>query len=429
MGKGLLTSLALILAFFGAVFADEVVVLNIDGAIDPPVASYILAGLERAQSSGASLVLITLDTPGGLMSSAKDIVDGILASRVPVAVFVYPPGARAASAGVFITMAAHIAAMAPGTHIGAAHPVFVGPGSDTSSVMKEKVTNDAVAWLKSLAKLRGRNFRWAYDAVRESKSLTADEAESLGVIDLVAKDIDELLECLAGFEIHEGDSLLPLKLHNPQTTALEMSPQQKFLHKILNPNVAYLLFILGLLGLFFEFQHPGMIAPGVIGTISLLCSLYAFQILPVNYVGFLLIIAGIVMLILEVKLPGFGLLTAGGVISMLLGSFMLTSGNPPELRIDWWTIVPTVGFVAAFFLFIVAKALLIQTKKPATGAEGLVGEIAEVEVDIPAGGVGKVFVHGEIWNATSPVEIPRGRRCRVESVDGITLLVKPVEED
>ncbi len=424
VSKGILTSILLGLTLL---WGDTAVVMTIDGAIDPPVAQYVNSGIEQAEKSGASVVIITLDTPGGLLSATKNIVDKILASSVPVVVFVYPAGARAASAGVFITMAAHIAAMAPGTHIGAAHPVFIGPGSDTSSVMREKVTNDAVAWLKSLAKLRHRNFQWAYDAVRESKSLTADEAESLGVIDLIARNMDELLSCLDGAEFFDGDTARTIHLSSPQLVRFDMSLPQKFLHKILNPNLAYLLLMLGLLGIFFEFQHPGAIAPGVVGTISLLCAAYAFQILPVNYVGILLIIAGIIMFVLEVKLPGFGLLTAGGVVSMLLGSFMLTAGNPPELSINWWTIIPTVAFVALFFIFVVAKALLIQRKKPTTGLEGLVGEIGEVDLDIPANGVGKVFVHGEIWNATSSIPLRRGQRCRVVEIRGMTLVVEPTE--
>lgn len=429
MSKKISTTWALFFVLISLTWPDSVALLHIDGPIDPPVATYISTAFERAQDMGAKAIIITLDTPGGLLSATRDIVDDILSSSVPVVVFVYPAGARAASAGVFITTAAHVAAMAPGTHIGAAHPVFVGPGSDTSSVMKEKVTNDAVAWLKSLAKLRHRSHKWAYDVVLESKSFTADEAESLGIIDLVVKNLDELLDSLANFEFYEGDTKNTLELNSPSLFELNMTLPQKFLHNVLNPNVAYLLFILGLLGLFFEFQHPGMIAPGVIGTIALLCAVYAFQVLPVNYVGILLIIAGIVMFILEVKLPGFGLLTAGGIISMLLGSFMLTSGNPPELRIDWWTIVPTVVFVALFFVFVVAKALLIQTKKPATGVEGLVGEVGEVTVEITPDSPGKVFVHGEIWNAKSKFKLPRGSLCRVDRVEGMTLWVVPAEEE
>ncbi len=410
-------------------FAGDVVILDFAGAVDPPSAQYILSGIERAEDIQAELLLMVMDTPGGLMSSTRDIVGAILNSEVPVAVFVYPRGARAASAGVFIAMAAHISAMAPGTHIGAAHPVGIGIGTDTSTVMREKVTNDAVAWLRSLAQLRGRNQNWAERAVKYSESLTAAEAESIGVIDLIARSIDALLDSISGREVALGDTTKTLELSDATPVRLNMSVPQKVLHTILNPNIAYLLLILGLLGIYFEFQHPGAVFPAVIGVIALLSAIYAFQILPVNYIGILLIVAGLVMFILEVKVPGFGILTSGGIIALLLGSFMLTSGNTPEFRISWWTIIPTVAFVALFFIFVVAKAMLAQRRKPSTGAEGMVGERGEALDDIAEGGYGKVLVHGEIWDARSVRPLRRGERVRVVKLKGMLLEVEPVGED
>ena len=352
---------AIVVFLFSFCSASDVFIVDFDGAVDPPSAQYVLSAIEQAVATDASLLLIILDTPGGLMSSMKQIVDGIVNSEVPVAVYVYPRGARAASAGLFITMAANIAAMAPGTHIGAAHPVSIGFGADTSKVMTEKVTNDAVAWLRSLAQIRHRNTEWLERAVKYSESITASEAESIGVIDFVASNVEELLEKISEMEIIIDDTTITVDVKSADTVKISMSFQQKVLHTILNPNIAYLLLILGLLGIYFELQHPGVIAPGVVGVISLLSAIYAFQILPVNYIGVLLIITGIVMFILEVKVPGFGVLTSGGIIALLLGSFMLTSGNAPELSVDWWTIVPTVAFVALFFIFVVAKALLAQS--------------------------------------------------------------------
>ncbi|RKZ32119.1 nodulation protein NfeD [bacterium] len=408
-------------------FGEDVFLLDVKGAIDPPIYEYIRIGIQKAKESDATLVVITLDTPGGLMSSTKDIVAEILGSDIPVAVFVYPAGSRAASAGVFISMAAHISAMAPGTHIGAAHPVTIGPPNDTSTIMREKVTNDAVAWLKSLARLRKRNIDWAIQSVKKSQSITAVEAESLNIIDIVAKDLNELFEKIEQFSINFDDTTVQISLNEPSVNTLEMTLQQKFLHTILNPNLAYLLMILGIIGLYLEFQNPGMIFPGVIGVISILSAIYAFQILPVNYVGILLIIAGIVMFILETQIPGFGLLTSGGIIAMLLGSFMLTSGNPPALKISWWTIIPTVAFVAILFIFIVAKALMIQRKKVTTGYDGLVGEIGEVIVEIPPDGVGKVLTHGEIWNAKSSSKLSKGTPVKIVKVDRMTIWVEEIE--
>ena len=419
---------AIVVFLFSFCPASDVFIVDFDGAVDPPSAQYVLSAIEQAEAKDASLLLIILDTPGGLMSSMKQIVDGIVNSEVPVAVYVYPRGARAASAGLFITMAANIAAMAPGTHIGAAHPVSIGFGADTSKVMTEKVTNDAVAWLRSLAQIRHRNTEWLERAVKYSESITASEAESIGVIDFVASNVEELLEKISEMEIIIDDTTITVDVKNADTVKISMSFQQKVLHTILNPNIAYLLLILGLLGIYFELQHPGVIAPGVVGVISLLSAIYAFQILPVNYIGVLLIITGIVMFILEVKVPGFGVLTSGGIIALLLGSFMLTSGNAPELSVDWWTIVPTVLFVALFFIFVVAKALLAQKSRPQTGAEGILGEIGEVSVKISPQKAGKIFVHGEIWNARSDEEIPEGVQVKIVKVDGMMLWVKPIDE-
>ncbi len=414
----------MVLLAFWAAFGGTVLRIDVEGTIDPPVSQYVGLAIDRAHREGIDMLLLVLDTPGGLMSSTKEITGRIVNSDVPVAVYVYPRGARAASAGVFITMAAHVAAMAPGTHIGAAHPVALGMPSDTSAVMDGKITNDAVAWIRSLAQLRGRNTRWAEKAVRESASITAFEAESLGVIDFVAESFDDLLNRIKADPAKFPKLSRKIEPEATEIVKMEMTLPQRFLHTILNPNLAYLLLMLGLLGIYFEFQHPGAILPGVVGVLSLLSAAYAFQILPVNYVGILFIIAGIGMFILEVKVPGFGLLTAGGALALFLGSLMLTSGNPPELRISLWTILPTVAFVVLLFVFVVTKALMIQRKKPATGLEGLLGEIGEVIDDIPEGGEGKVLVHGEIWNARSNKALPRGTKVRVVAVQRMTITVE-----
>ncbi len=414
------------IVMFVVIAACDILVLNLNGAIDPPTVQYVVSGLQKAKMDDFNLVLIILDTPGGLLSSTKDITDAILNSAVPVAVFVHPDGARAASAGVFIMTAAHIAAMSPGTHIGAAHPVSIGFGSDTSRIMLEKVANDAVAWLRSMAQIRGRNQDWLERAVRYSESITAAEAESMNAIDIVAVDVEDLIRKIAELREKTGDTTrYPDVVHEKQVK-LKMSIPQKFLHTILNPNIAYILLLMGLVGIYFELQNPGYILPGVVGVISLMSAIYAFQILPVNWVGILLIMAGIIMFILEVKMPGFGLLFSGGIIALLLGSFMLTSGNPPEFQISWSTIIPAIAFLVLFFIFVVAKAILIHKRQAYTGNEGLVGEIGEVTVEIPEMGKGKVQIHGELWNAKATKTIPKGAEVKVTKVDGMTIWVEPV---
>ncbi len=419
----------LIIALFGLSMSSEVIILELDGNVDPPMAGYLSKGIKKANVQNAELILIIIDTPGGLLTATKDIVDDILRSNVPVVAFVYPTGARSASAGVYITMASHVAAMAPGTRIGAAAPVAMGtPGTDTSSTMMEKITNDAVAWIRSLAAHRSRNEGWAEDAVRKSVSITAEEAFELGVIEIIAKNIDELLKELDSLEIEIGDTVKILDTKHLNKKRIIMSLQEKFLHNILNPNVAYLLLMAGLLGLYLELHNPGAVLPGVVGVISILGAAYAFQILPVNYVGILLIIAGIIMFILEVKMPGFGLLFGGGLVSLVLGSFMLTSSNEPALRIDLWTILPTILIIALFFAFIVFKAIKTQKKRPITGLESIIGEIGEVEIEISPEQKGKVFVHGEIWNAKADRNIPKGATVKVVDVKQMILKVEETKE-
>lgn len=408
--------------------SSQVLILEIEGPIDPPIEKYIKAGIDKAIIDNYTFVLIIMDTPGGLMSSTKGIVDKIIQSSVPIGVFIFPEGARAASAGAFISMASHISAMAPGTHIGAAHPVTIGFGhQDTSKVMSEKATNDAIAWMKTLAQLRGRNTQWAERVVKHSEAVTAQEALNEGIIDFVAKDIDDFLSKSHGCRALTKNDTLEIELINPIIKKFPMPFTQKFLHDLLNPNIAYLLLIIGLLGLYFELQHPGTLFPGVAGTICLLSAIYAFQILPINYVGVLLIIAGVIMFILEVKLSGFGLLFAGGLISLMLGSFMLTSGNPPEFSIDWKVIVSAIAVLAIFFVFIVTKVLMTMKKKALTGIEGIVGEIGEVSVDIEADKIGKVLVHGEIWNARADQHIKKGTQVKVVKVQGMTIWVDAIQ--
>lgn len=405
-----------------ASIGTEVVLITIDGAINPVSAEYISKAIKKAEAIRAEAVIIQLDTPGGLDNSMRLIVKDIIASQVPVIVYVAPSGARAGSAGVFITMIAHIAAMAPGTNIGAAHPVAVGASMD--NVTSSKAQNDASAYIRSLAEQRGRNAEWAEKAVRQSASVTETEALQNNIIDLIAKDLSELLKLVHAKEVKLKDSTKVLNTENAKIIEYELGIRQKILDIISNPTVAYMLMMLGFYGLFFELNNPGSIAPGVIGAICLILAFYSFQTLPINYAGLLLIIAGIIMFILEIKVMSYGLLTIGGIASIILGSMMLIDSPDPMMRLSLELIIPIALTTALFFTFIFRLAYKAQKLKPVTGLEGMVSQEAIAITDINSSS-GTVQVHGEIWQARSQTPITAGTLVVIDSIKGLTLHVHP----
>lgn len=394
--------------------------LKIDGAINPVVAEFIIDAIEQAEREGAQGVLVELDTPGGLDESMRDIIKKILNTPVVVIVYVSPSGARAASAGALITLAADVAAMAPGTNIGAAHPVAMGGGMDKT--MEKKVVNDAVAYIKGLAKKRNRNERWAERAVKDSISTSADEALKQNVVDVVAASVTELMEKIHGKVLKKGTESLTLATRGAELRPVGMSFRQRLLNTLSNPNIAYILMMIGVWGMFFELTNPGAIFPGVVGGLCLLLGLYSLQTLPVNYAGFALIGLGIVLLILEIKVTSYGLLTISGLIAMALGSMMLIKGPAPFFTISKSVVLATVGATGLLFAFVMLAVARAQRSLPASGAEGLAGEVGHALSPISSGG-GKVFVHGEYWDAVSDESLEAGSKVKVKSVNGLTIKV------
>ncbi len=407
------------LAAWGA--TGEVYVVKVSGTINPGLAEYLIRSMEQASREEADCLVIQLDTPGGLALSMRSIVMAMLSSQVPVVVYVSPSGARAASAGVMITLAADIAAMAPGTNMGAAHPVNLGQ-KEMDGTMAEKVVNDMVAYTKSIAEKRGRNSDWAEKAIRESVSVTEKEALELNVIDLIAEDLDDLLEKIDGRDLKDKGTLHTKAV---KRVVLTESLRDKILKTLSDPNIAYLLMMIGLAGLYFELSHPGTIFPGVIGAMSLILAFFAFQTLPVNYAGVLLIALAIILFVLEMKVASYGLLSLGGVISLFLGSLMLFEGTAPGMRLSWRVLVPTVVMVSGFFVAVAGLVFRSQVSKPRTGDKGLVGEVGVAKSRLEP--EGKVFVHGELWNAVAPGSIEPGAKVRVVSVDSLLLRVEQVE--
>jgi len=399
----------------------RVLVGTIHGAIGPITKEYVHRVIEQAKIDSTECVVFTMDTPGGLDASMRSIIKDILSSPIPVIVYVYPSGGRAASAGAIISLAAHVVAMAPSTNIGAAHPVPVGQGK-MDDEMLDKVTNDAAAYARGIAKERGRDVEWAENIVRESISSTAEEVLELGVIDLIVDDIDELLERLDGRTVIVKGTERTLATLGAVLIHENPSIREKFLARISDPNIAYLLFLLGIFGIFFELQNPGAIFPGVVGGIAILLAFFALQLLPVNLAGLALIILAIVMFLLEIKIPSGGLLTIGGIVSMLIGSIMFVDSPLPFMRVSLSVIIPAVIFTAVFFLFAVGMGLRAQGKKVTTGGKGIVGEIGVAKTDI--GESGSVFVHGEHWNACSDESVPANTRIQVVAVEGMVLKVK-----
>jgi len=396
-------------------------VITIDGTINPGVADYVTKSIERASKDDAECLVIEMDTPGGLDLSMRSIIKEIMNSKVPIVVYVTPSGARAASAGVLITIASHIAAMSPGTNIGAAHPVTIG-GEKIGKEMLDKMTNDAAAYIESIALKRNRNADWAIKAVRKSVSITEQEALRLKVIDLIAPSLEKLLEEIDGRTVVTPDGQKVLRTKGATIKRSKMGIRSRILDTISNPNIAYILMMIGLVGLYFELSNPGAILPGVLGGICLILAFFAFQTLSVNYAGILLILLAVIFFIAEIKVQSFGLLAVGGIISLLLGSMMLFESPNPELRLSWKVLIPTVALASSFFLVTAGLAFKAYRKKPATGSEGLIGMEGIAETDITPDG--KVFVHGENWNASSDEMIARGAKVIVLEVKGLTLKVR-----
>jgi len=401
-----------------------VATIDIEGVISPVTLRLVGLAIDRAQAERAQALVIQLDTPGGLERSMRAIVQRMMNAEVPVVVFVAPTGARAASAGVFITMAAHVAAMAPATNIGAASPVALGGGADKT--MMKKIENDAAAFIRTIAIERGRNADWAEKAVREAVAITEREALKLKVIDLIADSVPDLLEKIDGRTVKLPKGTVTLATKGAPVRPIEIGFRDRFLNVITDPNVAYVLMMLGMLGLFFELSNPGVILPGVIGGISLILAFFAFQSLPINYAGLLLILFGIVLLVAEIKIVSHGVLAIGGMISMALGSLMLFDAPEVGFRVSWWVIVPTVGATAGLFLFVVAAGVRALGRPPATGAEGLIGKTATVRERL--GPEGQVMVSGELWRAVAEGEaLEPGAQVRIVAVDGLTLKVAKAE--
>jgi len=389
---------------------DVVVVSEV---ITPPIGEYLVKSIRQATESGAEAIVIQLDTPGGLDLSMRDIIKECLNAAVPVVVYVSPSGARAASAGVLITISAHVAAMAPGTNIGAAHPVAMGIGKADETMM-EKVENDAVAYGRGIADQKGRNADWIEEAIRKSVSVTAEEALKLKVIDLIAEDLAQLLEKIDGREVKLASGPRVLKTKGAEVNRKEMGFREKVLITISNPNIAFILFLLGLAGLYFEFSSPGVVVPGIIGGISLILAFFAFQTLPVNYAGILLIVFAVILFIAEIKVVSHGVLTIGGVVSLVLGSIMLFESPDPALRVSWSVLVPAVTIVSLFFIAVISIAVRAQMRKVMTGGEGMIGAVGQSVSSVHEGG--KVLIRGEYWNAFSKAPIEKGKKIVVVGV-------------
>jgi membrane-bound serine protease (ClpP class) len=408
----------------GIVLSQSVVVIKIDGVINPAATAFIERGIEHAREKNAECLIIQMDTPGGLLKSTRVIVSSFLESKIPIVVYVSPGGAQAGSAGVFITMAAHIAAMAPGTNIGAAHPVEMEGKMD--SVMSEKVTNDAAAFIRTIAEKRNRNLKWAEDAVRKSQSITETEALSTNVIDLIAKNLDSLLSQIDGKQVKTVDGIVTLHTKGARIEQMEMGWAEKLLDILSNPNIALILFQLGTIGLILELYNPGSIFPGIVGVISLVLAFYSMHTLPINYAGLALIIFGIILFLLEIKIMSHGMLAIGGAVSTFLGSIMLirTSSVLEFVEISWSVILASVIISTFFFVVIIGLGVKAQRRKPTTGVEGFTGESGDVIETLEPDGI--VRVQGELWNAESlSGTIKKGSQIRVVKINGLKLLVEP----
>jgi len=403
----------------------NVTVITLDGAINPATADYIRYGIEQAKKNDSQCLILRLNTPGGLLESTREIVSSILQSPVPVVVYVAPPGARAASAGVFITLSAHIAAMAPGTNIGAAHPVSLEGQMD--STMTEKVTNDAAAFIRSISQKRNRNIQWAEEAVRKSISITETEALNQNVIDLISPNLISLLDSLDSKQIQSAQGTVVLKTKDARLLYLDMSFQENLLSILSDPNIAYILFMLGIFGLLFELYNPGLIFPGVVGVICMVLSFYTMSTLPINYAGLILIIFAIILFVLEIKIVSHGILAAGGVVSLITGSLMLINNQSTleVVSISWGVIALVTVLTLLFFFFAISLGIKAQLRKPVTGPQGLINEIGEAITDVDSSGL--VKVHGETWKAQSlEGNISAGSKIVITAITNLKLTIRKI---
>jgi membrane-bound serine protease (ClpP class) len=406
--------------------APHVDLIVIDGSINPAVDDFIRESINRARSSEARALVIQLDTPGGLLSSTRTIVKEMLSAKIPIMVYVSPSGAGAGSAGVFITMAAHIASMAPATNIGAAHPV-AGGGQEVKGVMGEKIENFTASFSETIAQKRGRNTEWAIEAVRRSVSITETDALKKKVIDIIAKDIDDLLRQADGRKVDLDGRMTTLSVKGVNVVRHEMSLKQRIVNAIADPNIAYMLLMAGILGLYMEFSNPGVLFPGITGAICLVMALISLQLLSFNYAGLFLILLGIALLVGEAFMPSFGILGIGGVISLALGSFLLFDTPNSDLTIDATIVYTAVATMAALVLAIGYLVFRSQKAKPTLGMDGLIGEIGEVRAKLNPSG--KVFVHGEYWNAQTQTDgqVDVGEKVQIVGYDGMNLKVKRLQ--
>jgi membrane-bound serine protease (ClpP class) len=395
--------------------------ITIDGTINPAVADFIHESVGRSKSNAARALIIQLDTPGGLVESTRLIVKEMLAAPVPILVYVAPSGARAGSAGVFITLAAHVAAMAPATNIGAAHPVG-GSGEEIKGAMGDKILNDMAAFSETIAQKRGRNTEWAIQAVRKSVSITETEALKKKVIDIIARDVNDLLDQAHGRKVDVNGSKQELSIKNARVIPYEMSLKQRILNSIAHPNIAYLLMMAGILGLYMEFSHPGTIFPGVAGAICLLLAFASLQLLPINYTGLALMVFGVGLLVGEAFFPSFGVLGIGGIISLALGSLLLFDTQTSDFGVDRSIVFTAVATLGSFVLGVSYLVFRSQKAKPSLGIEGLIGEVGVVREKLSPRGM--VFVHGEYWTAEAEEAIEPGEKVQVVGLDRMVLKVK-----